>query len=267
MAVTGTGKAANGSQDKSPPVSPPAPTSAPLAPSQFAEQEARASSSVDRTHIIAGFARAISTTQGGVVPANWMDAEASAKVLAERVPRLTVARLLVWARDHGQDLSVVAARVLTDALTTEPGLMELSPEEAAEEGMALIQQMWPQGAFVRKDPDAEREKEREIANHNHPILQELRKLGAQWKRLRVLPIDQAKLRNPTLWRRKLLNDIAIAKAQGQEQGLSRTQMVSALEESGDRWSWEIPAPAKQYVLDEFGQAPEGMDLPVVPVRG
>jgi hypothetical protein len=160
--------------------------------------------------------------------------------MAMAIPRLTVARLIVWNREQGQDLAVVAARVLTDVLATEPGLLELTPGEAAEEAAALIQTMWPQGAFIQRRLTQPKD-EKEVV---HPVVDKLRKLGELWHRLAKMPIDQAKQRGPAAWRRKVLSDIALAKAEGLKAGLSRDRMLAALEMAGDRWVWEIPPPAR-----------------------
>lgn len=205
------------------------------------------------TPFIEGFKRAIITLQGGV-PGVWADREKAATVLALSIPRLTTARLIVWGRDSGQSVAVMAARVLSDMFATEPGLLELTPEEAAEEGATLMQTMWPQAAF---QPRVIVSDEPEI---KHPILDKLRKLAGQWHRLAMMPIDQAKHANPTLWRAKVLNDIAIAKSEGLQAGLTRKKILDALESAGDRWSWEIPPPAAGFYNDEFGQAPQGTEV-------
>lgn len=202
---------------------------------------------------IEGFKRAIISLQGGV-PAVWSDREKAATILALSIPRLTTARIIVYCRDSKQSLEVMAARVLTDMFATEPGLLELTPEEAAEEGSALMQTMWPQAAF---QPRVVVTAEPEI---NHPVLDKLRKLSSQWHRLSIMPIDQAKKQNPALWRAKVLNDISVAKAEGLQAGLTKKQILAALESSGDRWSWEIPPPASGFYNDEFGQAPQGTEV-------
>ena len=202
---------------------------------------------------IAGFRRAIETLQGAV-PAVWGDREKASTVMAASIPRLTAARLIVWGRETGQSVEVMAARVLSDMFATEPGLLELTPEEASQEGAALMQSMWPQGAF---QPRMVVQPEQEV---KHPVLDKLRKLAVQWKKLALMPIDQAKKQNPTLWRAKVLNDIAIAKAEGLQAGLTRTKILEALESAGDRWSWEIPPPATGFYNDEFGQAPQGTEV-------
>lgn len=211
--------------------------------------------------VVAGFTRAVQALQGGI-PAAWRDADHVARVLADGVPRLTVARLIVWCREQQQDLAVVAAKVLTDVLATEPGLMELGPAEAAEEGAALVQAMWPQAAFMqRRPPKAEPEE-----STAHPVLDQLRALGAQWRRLAVLPINQARTAGPASWRSKIIKDIAQAKAEGLRAGLTRTHMLAALESAGDRWTWDIPPPAKDYNLDEFGTPPEGTEQTIAAVQ-
>lgn len=211
---------------------------------------------VRNAEIISGFTRAIGALQGAV-PAAWGDRQHVASLLAERIPRITVARLIVWCRESGMDLANVSAKVLTDTLATEPGLMELKPEEAAEEAMSLIQSMWPQAAFAPRRPIVE---ERPVPDN--PVVAKLRKLGEQWHRLSLMPIDQAKTKGPVAWRAKTLNDIAMAKAEGLREGLTRDQILRALESGGDRWVWEIPPPAREYFLDEFGQPPSGEDQPV-----
>lgn len=205
---------------------------------------------------IAGFVRAISTLQGAV-PAVWSDRDKAASILAHSIPRLTTARLIVYCRDTHQDLEVVAARVLSDMFATEPGLLELVPEEAAVEGSALMQQMWPQAAFVPRQVVAEPEPE-----VDHPVLAKIRKLAAQWHRLALMPIDNAKQPNPTLWRNKVLNDIAIAKAEALHAGLKQKAILTALESAGDRWVWEIPPAASGFYNDEFGAPPQGDEVPV-----
>ena len=202
--------------------------------------------------IAQGFSRAIGLIQGGV-PALWSDRDHSASILADRIPRITVARMIVYCREQKLSLETISAKVLTDALATEPGLMELSPDEAAEEGMPLIQSMWPQAAFAPRRPPVE-----EKPLPQHPVLIKLADLGSKWHRLSLVPIDQAKTKGPTQWRAKILSDIAFAKAEGLRSGFTRDQIMRALESGGDRWVWEVPPPAKDYFSDEFGQIPENM---------
>jgi len=94
------------------------------------------------------------------------------------------------------------------------------------------------------------------------VLEKIAKLSQQWHRLAMIPIAQAKGKGPTAWRQKLLSDIAIAKADGLKAGLTRDQIMKALESSGDRWSWEVPPPAKDFFLDEFGQLPPEIQVQV-----
>ncbi len=239
-----------GSLDKPNPPSPtPPPFPSPI-PQPFNQ------SSHDRARLapfIAGFVRAIESLQGAV-PAVWNDRSGAAEILANSIPRLTTARLIVFCRDSKQDLAVVAARVLTDMFATEPGLLELTPEEAAQEGSALMQQMWPQGAFQPKVVVDE------VPEVKHPVLDKLMKLASQWHRLALMPTEQAKMQNPTLWRAQVLNDIAVTKAEGLREGLTKGMMMKALLSAGDQWTWEVPPPAMGFVSDEFGQPPQGSDI-------
>jgi hypothetical protein len=129
-----------------PPPNPPEALGSALLEDESEQAEAARQPIVRNKEVIAGFARAVASLQGAI-PADWADRDRAARVIASKIPRITLARLVVFCREQKVDLSVVAARVLTDAFATEPGLLEMTPEEAAEEGMALIQSMWPQGAF------------------------------------------------------------------------------------------------------------------------
>ena len=213
------------------------------------------------TDIASGFLRAIKSIQGAI-PAAWGDQQEVARTLAASVPRLTVARLIVWCRENKQPLEVVAAKVLTDALSTEPGLMELTPHEAAEEGVALIQSLWPKGALMQRQPPPP---PIPTTHDDHPVLARLRDLGEKWHRLAALPANQAKQESPTAWRAQVINHIARAKADGLRDGLSRDRMMAALEAAGDRWVWEIPPPAREYSLDEFGVPPTSADMDLAAV--
>ncbi len=205
------------------------------------------------TPFVEGFKHALEQQQGAV-PFAWNDREKASIVMAESIPLMTAARLIVYARDTKQNLPIMAARVLTDMFAREPGLLELTPEEAAQEGAMLMQSMWPQAAFQQRvvvEPEVE---------VKHPVLEKIKKLSGQWHRLAGMPIDHAKQKNPTLWRAKVLNDIAIAKAEALHAGLTKGQIMLALESSGDRWSWEIPPAAMGFFSDEFGAPPEGSEV-------
>ncbi len=215
-------------------------------------------STTPHPQIVAGFVRAIQSLTGAI-PAAWGDHEGAAMAFAVCVPRLTAVRLVVWCRENAMQLEVVAARVMSDTLATEPGLLELSPVEAAEEGAALLQSLWPKGAVMQRQPPPPPKPHTTPA---HPVLIQLRDLGEKWHRLALLPANQAKQNAPTAWRAQIINGIAQEKAKGLAAGLAKSEMMEALESAGDRWVWEIPPPAREYSLDEFGEMPPTMDMTV-----
>lgn len=202
--------------------------------------------------MIMGFAGAVSKLQGGV-PAAWADAMGSAATIADMVPGITRGRLSLWCKQQGRSLDTVCGTVLSDILSGNPHLLEVTPEEISEELSVLLDAMWPRSAITPLAPPAAPQ----TPDPPSPVLDTLRDLATKWHKLSRLPRDMAKSPIATTLRATTLTQISIAKAQGMAAGLRTESMMRALESAGDRWSWEVPMPASEQAMrlyQEFGMA-------------
>lgn len=212
-----------------------------------------------------GIAAAIDALQGGV--GQWSPPDVVAEHLATHIPPIIRARVIRYCREQGQSCSQLVSAVVADLLTSqEPALLELSPLSpgVAEDVVARLEALWPL-QIVRPQPIV-REQTAERTPEQLAVLAECKELGASWHRMAIVPRQQSGQPWAQNIRQQVLSRVQVVRARALQAGLTIRDTTRALEESGDRWSDEMPPPklTPTVYLDERGQLlpEEGSMTPV-----